>query len=81
MSVSLVGTFTCDRDGVTAEATSEGNAMNPPVGWGRLTIDVSAQGQGGGVHPPVMGHLCPACLEAFDQWLGSGLALTGKAAS
>ena len=77
MSVSTTSTFTCDRDGVTGEGTSDMATVNPPVGWARMNFDEFSQGQGGGASPPVMGHLCPTCVAAFREWMGAS-SLFGK---
>lgn len=70
MPLSTTTTFTCDRDGVTAEGTAEAATVNPPVGWARLMMDVFSQGAGGGASPPVHGYLCPTCVDAFREWIG-----------
>jgi len=70
MPLSTTTTFTCDRDGTIAESTSDAATANPPVGWARLMMDEFAQGAGGGVSPPVHGHLCPACVAAFREFMG-----------
>lgn len=72
MSMSSSAVFTCDRDGVVSapQAGWPNQAMVPtPEGWSRFGVD---QGTGGGSVQSHVGHLCPACSAAFNDFLLAG---------
>ncbi|HKU98173.1 MAG TPA: hypothetical protein VJR58_22975 [Vineibacter sp.] len=78
MPLTTTTIFTCDRDGVTAEATAEAAAVNPPPGWGRMFYDFR-QGEGDASTQNRSGFLCPTCAEAFREFMGIESPLTKPA--
>jgi hypothetical protein len=82
MSMSTTAIFTCDRDGVVS-ASQPGWPNQPmvplPDGWSRFGLDNST---GGGNVQSHVGHLCPQCTAAFQQFLvdGGGEAMFTKPA-
>jgi len=78
MPISTTSTFTCNRDGVTAEGVGAENAMsvNLPEGWGRMMCD-EALPPGGAPQFNVTAYLCPTCVAALREWMategGAGL--------
>jgi hypothetical protein len=72
MSMSSSAVFTCDRDGAVSapQAGWPNQPMVPlPDGWSRFGVDNST---GGGSVQSHVGHLCPACTAAFNDFLTAG---------
>jgi len=78
MPITTATTFTCNRDGVTAEEAGDDNmaTVNLPAGWGRMMCD-EALPPGGPPQFNVTAYLCPVCVAALREWMaesgGTGL--------
>jgi hypothetical protein len=74
MPISTTSTFTCDRDGTVSEPVviDAAAVISPPQGWARLLVDTVPGGSDASMKS-VTGFLCPACVEAFNTWLGKSL--------
>jgi len=76
MPLSTTTTFTCDRDGVTAQVTGPTASVNPPPDWGRMLYDFKT-GQADQSVQSLTGFLCPTCSAAFQSFMdqpgGSGI--------
>jgi len=72
MPISTSTVFTCDRDGVVSEpiVSPTAAAPMPPKDWGRLLADITQSAGQSANLKSVTGFLCPACMAAFQTFMG-----------